>query len=155
MKHLFKFIKPYTKEILLLMFLFAIRSLGTLFMPYVMGDIVEIGIRNNDLTYVITQGAVIFALAIVVLISALIINRVSSNVSAKFAVNMRKEVFDKVNTLTFEQFSEIGTGSLLTRTTDDIGWMEEAIFQIPYVLISCPILFAGGIVLSFKGARHG
>ena len=64
---------------------------------------------------------------------------------------MRKTVFNKVNTLTFEQFSEIGTGSLITRTTDDIGWMEETISQIPYVMITCPIMFVGGIALSFKG----
>ena len=151
MKHLLKFIKPYTKEILLLMFLFAIRSLATLFMPYVMSDIVEIGIRNQDLDYVIKQGAVIFALAVAAFICALVTNRVSSNFSSKIAVNMRKQVFNKVNQLTFEQFSEIGTGSLLTRTTDDIGWMEETISQVPYVLISCPILFAGGIALSFRG----
>lgn len=151
MKHIFKFIKPYTKELLLLMLLFAIRSFATLFMPYVMSDIVDVGIRNGDLIYVIKEGAIILALAIAVLISALIINRVSSSFTSKFAVNLRKEVFNKVNTLTFEQFSEIGTGSLLTRTTDDIGWMEETISQVPYVLISCPILFIGGIALSFKG----
>lgn len=151
MKHLLKFIKPYTKEILLLMLLFAIRSLSTLFMPYVMSDIVEKGIRNSDLIYVIKQGAVIFALAIAAFACALVTNRVSSNFSSKIAVNMRKDVFNKVNRLTFEQFSEIGTGSLLTRTTDDIGWMEETVSQVPYVLISCPILFIGGIVLSFRG----
>ncbi len=133
------------------MLLFAIRSLSTLFIPYVMSDIVEKGIRNSDLIYVIKQGAVIFALAIAAFACALVTNRVSSNFSSKIAVNMRKDVFNKVNRLTFEQFSEIGTGSLLTRTTDDIGWMEETVSQVPYVLISCPILFIGGIVLSFRG----
>ncbi|MCM1289567.1 MAG: ABC transporter ATP-binding protein/permease [Corallococcus sp.] len=151
MKYFWKFIKPYTKEIVLLMFLFAVRSLATLFMPFVMSDIVELGIRNQDLDYVVKQGAVIFALAVAAFICALVTNKVSSNFSSKIAVNMRREVFNKVNRLTFEQFSEIGTGSLLTRTTDDIGWMEETISQVPYVIISCPILFIGGIALSFRG----
>lgn len=151
MKHLLKFIKPYTAEILLLMFLFAVRSLSTLFMPYVMSNIVEVGIRNGDMQYVVSQGIIILALAVGAFACALITNRVSSNFSSKIAVNMRKDVFNKVNELTFEQFAEIGTGSLLTRTTDDIGWMEETISQVPYVLISCPILFIGGIVMSFKG----
>ncbi len=151
MKHLLKFIKPYTAEILLLMFLFAVRSLSTLFMPYVMSNIVEVGIRNGDMQYVVSQGIIILALAVGAFACALITNRVSSNFSSKIAVNMRKDVFNKVNELTFEQFAEIGTGSLLTRTTDDIGWMEETISQVPYVFISCPILFIGGIVMSFKG----
>lgn len=151
MKHLLKFIKPFYKEIILLMVLYALSTLAALFMPYVMSNIVEVGIKNGDLPYVIKEGAVMVALAVAALTCALITNRISSNFSSKIAVNMRKTVFNKVNTLTFEQFSEIGTGSLITRTTDDIGWMEETISQIPYVMITCPIMFVGGIALSFKG----
>ena len=151
MKHLLKFIKPFYKEILLLMLLYAAATLCSLFMPYVMSSIVESGIKNGDLPYIIKEGAVMLALAVAALTCALITNRVSSNFSSKIAVNMRQVVFNKVNTLTFEQFSEIGTGSLITRTTDDIGWMEETISQIPYVMITCPIMFIGGIALSFKG----
>ncbi len=151
MKHLLKFIKPFYKEIILLMILYAASTLCALFMPYVMSNIVEFGIKLNDLNYILKEGAIMIALAFAALTCALITNRVSSNFSSKIAVNMRKVVFNKVNTLTFEQFSEIGTGSLITRTTDDIGWMEETISQIPYVMITCPIMFIGGIALSFKG----
>ena len=133
------------------MVLYALSTLAALFMPYVMSNIVEVGIKNGDLPYVLKEGAVMIALAVAALTCALITNRISSNFSSKIAVNMRKTVFNKVNTLTFEQFSEIGTGSLITRTTDDIGWMEETISQIPYVMITCPIMFVGGIALSFKG----
>lgn len=151
MKLLLKFIKPHKRQMAVLMILYILESVCALFMPYVMSDIVEIGIRNGDLPYVIKQGAVIFALAAAAFLCALVTNRVSSSFSSKIGVNIRKDVFNKVNELTFEQFSKIGTGSLLTRTTDDIGWMEEAIFQIPYVTVTCPILFIGGIALSFKG----
>ena len=151
MKHLLKFIKPFYKEIILIMILYAASTLCALFMPYFMCNIVEFGIKLNDLNYILKEGAIMIALAFAALTCALITNRVSSNFSSKIAVNMRKVVFNKVNTLTFEQFSEIGTGSLITRTTDDIGWMEETISQIPYVMITCPIMFVGGIALSFKG----
>lgn len=133
------------------MLLYATATLCALFMPYVMSNIVEFGVKQGDLNYVFREGAVMTALAIVALICALITNAVSSKFASKISVNMRKEVFNKVNTLSFEQFSEIGTGSLITRTTDDIGWMEETVSQIPYVLITCPIMFVGGIALSFKG----
>ena len=151
MKHLLKFVKPLYKEITILMLLYATATLCALFMPYVMSNIVEIGVKQGDLNYVFREGAVMTALAIVALICALITNAVSSKFASKISVNMRKEVFNKVNTLSFEQFSEIGTGSLITRTTDDIGWMEETVSQIPYVVITCPIMFVGGIALSFKG----
>lgn len=151
MKHLLKFIKPFWGELVILMCLYAAATLCALFMPYVMSNIVEIGIKNRDMPFVLREGAIMIALALAAFICALITNRVASNFSSKIAVTMRKTVFNKVNTLSFEQFSEIGTGSLITRTTEDIGWMEETISQVPYVMITCPIMFIGGIALSFKG----
>ncbi|MCM1533311.1 MAG: ABC transporter ATP-binding protein/permease [Corallococcus sp.] len=139
------------KEVIALMALYAVSTFCSLFMPYVMSNIVETGIKNSDFPYVVKEGIIMIALAATALICALTTNRVSSNFSSKIAVSMRKEVFNKVNTLTFEQFSAIGTGSLITRTTEDIGWMEDTISQIPYVMITCPIMFIGGIALSFKG----
>ena len=151
MKYLFKFVKPYTKTILLLMLLYAAQTFCALFMPYVMSNIVEVGIRNGDVSYILKEGAIMVALALSALTCAMVTNVIGSKFSATLAVDVRKQVFNKVNTLTFEQFSEIGTGSLITRTTDDVGWIEETIAQIPYVLITFPIMFFGGVVLSFKG----
>ena len=151
MHYLLKFIKPYKKTILLLMLLYAAQTFCALFMPYVMSNIVEVGIRYGDVPYILKEGAIMVALAVGALTSAMVTNAISSRFSAKLAVDIRKQVFNKVNTLSFEQFSEIGTGSLITRTTDDVGWIEETIAQMPYVLITFPIMFFGGIVLSFKG----
>ena len=133
------------------MLLYATQTFCALFMPYVMSNIVEIGIRNGDVTYILKEGAIMVALAVGALSCAMTTNYVSSRFAASLAVDIRKQVFNKVNTLSFEQFSEIGTGSLITRTTDDVAWVEDTIAQMPYVLITFPIMFFGGVVLSFKG----
>ena len=151
MRYLFRFIKPYTKTVLLLMLLYALQTLAALFMPFVMGNIVEYGIREQNMNYILKEGGVMVALAVGALTFAMLTNRINSNFAASFAVDMRKRVFNKVNTLTFEQFSELGTGSLITRTTDDVGWIEETISQLPYVMIAAPIMFIGGVALSFAG----
>ena len=151
MRYLFRFIKPYIKTVLLLMLLYAIQTFAALFMPYVMGRIVENGIREQNMNYILKEGAIMVALAVGALSCAMVSNRINSNFGATLAVDIRKQVFNKVNTLSFEQFSELGTGSLITRTTDDVGWVEDTITQIPYVLITAPIMFIGGVVLSFAG----
>lgn len=151
MKYLFKFIKPYIKTVLLLMALYAAETFCMLFMPYVMSNIVENGIREQNMHYVYIDGAIMVALSVGALGCALITNAVSSKFSARLATDMRKQVFNKVNSLTFEQFSSLGTGSIITRTTDDVGWVEDTIAQLPYVLISAPVMFVGGVALSFKG----
>ena len=151
MKYLFRFIKPYKKTVVLLMLLYALQTLAALFMPFVMGNIVEYGIREQNMSYILKEGAIMVALAIGALTCAMLINRINSNFAATLAVEIRKQVFNKVNTLSFEQFSELGTGSLITRTTDDVGWIQDTITQLPYFMIAAPIMFIGGVALSFKG----
>ena len=151
MKHFFNFIKPQTKTILLLMLLYMAQSLCALFMPYVMSDIVEVGIREQDMNYILTRGGVMLALAVSALTIALITNAVSAKLSSRLGANIRKQVFNKVNSLTFDQFAQLGTGSLITRTTDDVGWIEQVIISSPYVLVNAPTMLIGGIALSFRG----
>lgn len=151
MRYLFRFLKPYVKTILLLMVLYALQALCALFLPFVMGNIVDYGIREQNVNYILTEGAIMVALALGALACALVTNSISSKFTSRLAVDIRKQVFNKVNTLSFEQFSELGTGSLITRTTDDVGWIEETVAQLPYVLITAPLMFIGGIVLSFAG----
>ena len=151
MRYLFRFIKPHIKTILLLMLLYALETFAALFMPFVMGNIVEYGIRAQNMDYILKEGAIMVALAVAAITCAMFINRINSNFAATLTVDIRTQVFNKVNTLSFEQFSELGTGSLITRTTDDVEWVQDTISQLPYVLISTPIMFIGGVVLSFKG----
>jgi len=151
MKQLWKFIKPHLKFVIALMVLYTVQSFCALFMPFVMSNIVEIGIAGGDLHYILTEGAIMIALAVGALGSALITNVVSAKFTSRLGADIRQQIFNKVNSLTFEQFSQIGTGSLITRTTDDVDWIEEAIEQLPYVVIEAPTMFIGGIVLSFAG----
>lgn len=151
MRYLFQFTKPHIKTILLLMLLYAAQTFCALFMPYVMSNIVELGIREQDLGYIVREGAIMLALSVGALGCALLTNSVSSKFSARLAVDIRSKIFNKVNDLTFEQFADLGTGSLITRTTDDVGWIEDAIAQLPYVLVTAPVMFVGGVALSFKG----
>ncbi len=150
MKQILQFLRPHIKQVIVVMMLYAIQSVCALFLPYIMSDIVEIGIRNTDLSFIVQQGMVMILLAGLSFACALVNNRVSSDMISKLTTDMRRAVFNKVNSLDFEQFNEIGTGSLITRTTDDIGWMEEVFGMVPYILVSAPILFVGGIALSFK-----
>ena len=133
------------------MLLYALQTFAALFMPYVMGNIVEQGIRTENLDYILKEGAIMVALAVGALTCSMFINRINSNFAATLSVDIRKQIFNKVNTLTFEQFSELGTGSLITRTTEDVDWIQDTISQLPYVLIAAPIMFMGGVALSFKG----
>ncbi len=151
MKLLIKILKPFKLQLFFLMFLFAIQTLCALFIPYVMSLIVENGIRETNMEAVYIYSIIMVALAVVALGCALAVNYLSPELSSKAAVYLRRMVFEKVNTLSSKQFSDIGTGSLITRTTDDISWMEDVISNLPYVIVAVPIMFIGGVALSALG----
>lgn len=151
MKMILKFGKPYVRRVLMLLLLYAVQTFAALFMPYVMSDMVELGVRNGDLPYIYLHGGIMLALAVVALITALLSARLTADFSSRLAVDIRRQVFNKINTLDFEQFASIGTGSLITRTTEDVSWMEEVFSYAPQLFVTAPIMFFGGIVLSFRG----
>ncbi len=148
MRLLFRFLKPFKGKIAILALLYAVQSVCTLFLPYLMSDIIELGIRVSNMTVVWQKGILMILLALGGMAVTIVANRVASGLSADFSVHMRQKVFNKVNNFTFEQFSRLGTGSLITRTTDDISWMEDVIIQLPYILVTVPVMFIGGVVLS-------
>ncbi len=133
------------------MICYVLQSLCALFMPYVMSDIVEEGIRNGDMTYILTHGAIMAALALGALIIALFTNKITAKFYAEFDAETRRQIVNKVNRLDFEQFSQIGAGGLITRCTEDVDWIQDAVGSAPYILINTPTMFIGGIVLSFRG----
>ncbi|MCM1042828.1 MAG: ABC transporter ATP-binding protein/permease [Corallococcus sp.] len=151
MKQLFGYLKPFKKETAALMFLYAAQALCALFMPYVMSNIVEEGVRKANMDYIWINGGIMLAIAVAYLACCLLSNKVSCGMLARFSAKLRKKVFDKTNKLSPEQFSNVGTGSLITRTTDDISWLEETVTQLPYVIVTVPIMLIGGVVLSFLG----
>ncbi len=151
MKKLFIYLKPYVPKLLILGALYGVQATCALLLPYFMSNIVEDGIRQGSegLKIIWIDGAVMLALTLVSLVTTIFTTKLNCSVMADFTVKLRLKMLKKVNALSFEQFNQIGTGSLITRSTDDIGWLEEAIPQLPNLIISVPVMFIGGVVLSF------
>ena len=117
-------------------------------MPYVMGTVVDGGIANANLRVVLLSSAVMLLLAIVSLVTALISNKINTRVTTSFSSSLCKATFKKVNSLSYEQYSHIGSSGLLTRSTDDIFNIEGAASQLVYTLVTVPIMLIGGMILS-------
>jgi ATP-binding cassette subfamily B protein len=149
MKQILPFIKPYKYKLIVDGALYLIATLCSLFMPYLMSDIVNVGIRNGDMDYIVRQGIVMLTLAAAMLVSGLFSTKLNAGIVSGFAANLQRGVFQKINSLTFEEYETIGTSSLLTRSTDDIFSLQEAATAIVYAIVTVPVLFFGGTVLAF------
>lgn len=149
MRGIIKLLKPYRLQLAIISGLYIISTVCSLLMPYTMSQIVNNGVAKGDLNYVINRGQLMIALAVVSLISVLFTVKINSQVSTAFSSGLQKTVFNKINSLTFEEYSSIGTSSLLTRATEDIFILQEVANSVAYAGITVPIMFLGGVVLTW------
>lgn len=109
----------------------------------------ENGINALNMRAVWTASGIMLAVAVVGLIANILSYKLSAIVTSKFSKRLREEVFKKVNTLNPDQITRWGTGALITRSTQDIGLLEECADFLMHGVLNIPVLVVGGAVLAF------
>lgn len=130
------------------MLMHTLATVTELLMPYVMSEIVDNGIAASDIKRVALSSLVMLALAVMSLVSALVSNKINTRVTTSFSSSLCKATFKKINSLSFEQYSKIGSSGLLTRSTDDIFNVEGAASQLVYTIVTVPMMLIGGTALA-------
>lgn len=150
MKTILHFVTPYRGRLALVGVLYMLATLAGLFMPYLMSDIVNVGIRGRNMEYILARGGLMLLLAALALLCSLWTTKLNAGVTAGFTEALQTAVFQKINSLTFEEYAGIGTASLLTRSTDDVFAVQNAANSVVYAVVTVPVLFIGGAVLAFS-----
>ena len=148
MKTVLNHLKPYKKSLIAVMLMHVIATVTELLMPYVMSRIVDDGIVTQNLKRVIISSLVMLILAGISLIAALASNKINTDVTTSFSSSLCRSMYKKVNSLSYEQYSRIGSSGLLTRSTDDIFNVEGAASQLVYTIVTVPMMLIGGTVLA-------
>jgi len=143
-----KFLKPFTMSIIVVVVLMLLQSLSELYLPKLMADIVDKGIVSGDTGYILKIGGFMIAVAAVGTVLNIIASYLSSKVAAAFGRDLRQEVFSHVENLTVEKFSEIGTSSLITRTTNDITQIQQVLTISMRMMLRAPMMAIGGIMMA-------
>lgn len=149
MRKITDFLKPYKSKLITVAFMHAVSAACALMMPYVMSEIVDGGIKQGDIGIIISSAVIMFILAVMSVLTSIISNRINSTVTTGFSSSLCKAVFKKINSLSYEQYSKIGSSGLLTRSTDDVFNVENAASQLVYTLVTVPIYLIVGGILSF------
>ncbi len=149
MRRILSYLKPYRSKLILVFALNIAATLCSLYMPYLMSDIVNNGIADGDIAYILNMGVVMLGASLLAFGCGMLTTKLNANVSTLFGRDLQMGVFRKINSLTFEEYSSIGTSSLLTRSTEDVFAMTDASNMFTYLLATMPILFIGGTVLAF------
>ena len=149
MKKLLELLKPYRKSLILVLIVDTFGMMMSLLMPYVMSEIVEEGIAAENLKLVWKYAIVMLVLALLSVVGNIISAKLNTGITAKYTSELCRETFEKINALSYTNYSKIGPSGLLTRATDDIFNIEGAVTSLPYTMVTVPIMFIGSAILSF------
>ena len=149
MKKLLELLKPYRKKLVAVALIDAFGMMTSLLMPFVMSEIVEKGIATGDTSAVWKYAFLMLVLAILSTLGNVLSARINTTVSADFTSSLCLKTFEKINALSYTDYSKIGPSGLLTRATDDVWNVEGTVSSLPYTLFTVPIMFIGSAVLAF------
>lgn len=149
MKKPLELLKPYRKKLVSVALIDGISMICSLLMPFVMSEIVEKGISEQNIRLVWIYAAIMVLLAIVSIIASIISAKLNTCISAGYSSDLCRVTFEKINSLSYTNYTKIGPSGLLTRATDDIWNVEGTITSLPYTLFTVPIMFIGSAILAF------
>ncbi|GIP36429.1 ABC transporter ATP-binding protein [Paenibacillus sp. J2TS4] len=154
MMRLFKLLKPYRISVVFVLLLIFIQTLAELFLPTLMADIVDIGIVQGDIPYILKIGGFMLLVAAFGVICSVIAGYLSSKVSAGFGRRLRGKIFTHVERFSLNEFDKIGTASLITRTTNDINQVQQVLTMMLRMMIMAPMMCIGGIIMAVSKDAH-
>lgn len=150
---LYRFIKPFTVSILAILLLVFLQTLAELYLPTLMSDIVDTGIVNGDTGYIMKIGGLMLLITALGTVCAITASFLSARTSVGFGRILRSKVFSRVEDFSLQEFNEIGTATLITRTTNDINQIQTVTFMILRMMVSAPMMCIGGIIMAVSKDR--
>lgn len=129
----------------LMMFIEVIMDLNQ---PKLMSDIIDIGVANGDISYVLNIGFKMIVVAMLGILGGMLCGLFSTLASMKMGKNMRQGLFDKIQSLSFSEIDKFKTSSLITRLTNDVTQVQNMVMMVLRGMVRSPLICLGGIIMS-------
>ncbi len=124
------------------------ETITDILIPLLVANMIDIGVKNHDVRYIAIWGAVVVALNIVGIISAILCARLSAKACSGVSYQMRKGLYEHINTLSHAELDKFGTASLNNRMTHDVARIETALGMFLRTVMRTPFLIIGSTVMA-------
>ena len=149
MKKLLVYLKTYKKETILAPLFKMLEALFELFVPLVIAAIIDTGIENKDVPYIVRMAIVLVVLAIVGLTCSLTAQYFSAKAAVGFAAKLKSALFAHIESLSFKEIDTLGTSTLITRMTSDINQVQSGVNLVLRLFLRSPFIVFGAMIMAF------
>ena len=143
-------LRPYWRQIVLVLFLLLVQALANLYLPTLNADIINNGVVTGDTGYIVKVGGLMLAVTLVFVISAIVAVYWGSKIAMGFGRDVRGSLFRRVESFSQAEVNHFGTPSLITRTTNDVQQVQMVVLMMLNVVISAPIMAIGGMIMALR-----
>ena len=149
MKSLLQYLKGYEKQCVLGPVFKLLEATFELFVPLVVAQIVDQGIRNGDTGYVVKMCLLMVALGIIGLCMAVCAQYFSAVAAVGFSTRLRHVLMDHILHLSYNQIDQLGTSTMVTRMTSDINQVQSGVNLTLRLLLRSPFVVFGAMFMAF------
>ena len=149
MRALLKYLRNYKKETVLAPLFKLLEASFELFVPLVMAAIIDHGIGQADGVYVLKMGGVLIALGLIGLICSITAQYFAAKAATGFSTELRHELFEHIQKLSYTKMDTIGTSTLITRMTSDINQVQSGVNLVLRLFLRSPFIVFGAMVMAF------
>lgn len=146
---LLRFLKDYKKETVLAPLFKMLEAIFDLLVPFVVAQIIDRGINNDDTVYVWKMGGVLLVLAFVGLAFSLTAQYFAAKAAAGFGTQLRHALFSHIQKLSYTQLDQQGTSTLITRMTSDVNIVQSQVNMAIRLLLRSPFIVFGAMIMAF------
>ncbi len=150
MLKLLKGLKRYSILVLGVLILVFISTMTDLWLPDLMSEIVDTGIVKGDIPFILGRGGIMLLVTLLGTICTIGSSFLSAKVGIGFSRDLRKKVFEKVESFSLTEVNEIGTASLITRTTNDINQIQMVTIMMMRMMLSSPLIIIGALIMALR-----
>jgi ATP-binding cassette, subfamily B, multidrug efflux pump len=146
-KKIIKYIKPYKFIAIVGPLFMVLEVFMDLLQPKIMQNIIDIGIANNDLNYVMINGAIMILVAFIGLLGGLMCIYLSTKTAINTATDIRRDLYNKIQSFSSRNIDKFQSGKLITILTSDVNSIQLATMMLLRSMVRSPLLFIGSIIM--------
>ncbi|MCJ1909905.1 ABC transporter ATP-binding protein [Planococcus ruber] len=150
MLKILKNLAPYKWFVAAVVLLIFGQSMADLFLPTLMADIIDNGVVKGNIPYIWEIGGWMLLISALGAVAAICASFYSSKAAMGMGRDLRRKVFSHVEKFSLQEFDEVGTASLITRTTNDITQIQQVVIMLLRMVISAPIMLTGGLIMAIS-----
>ena len=149
LRRLLGYLGPYRRDMVIGAALVLAETCFELLIPVLMADLIDVGVANRDMDYILSKGVQMGVCALLSLSTGLLYARFAARAAYGWGARIREAQFEKIQRYAFSNLDHFETSSLVTRMTTDVTVLQNAVNGGFRPLIRSPVMLLMGVGLSF------